>query len=73
MDLYRKGSEITVDLDKQEDVMGLWAVMTNNQASVPPEVFQKGQQIYAWFYEQVLQLASNHPVEVQTPFRKKRR
>lgn len=59
MDLNRLGSQITIDLDKPEDAAGLFAFMTNAPATVPPEVFAKGQQIYAWFFENLQTLATN--------------
>lgn len=59
MDLNRLGSQITLDLDKQEDAAGLYAYITNTPAAVSPEAFAKGQQIYAWFYENLHTLVTN--------------
>lgn len=59
----RKGSRITVDLDKEEDALGLYAVMTNNPGSVSKEVFEKGQWLYSWFFGSVHKLAAAHGVE----------
>lgn len=65
MELNRKGSQIIIDLDKEEDAMGLFAVLSN-QHQVSPEVLAHGQQIYQWLYLSVHKLAQNYGVEKDT-------
>ena len=73
MDMYRVGSEITVDLEKKEDAIGLYAVMTGKQNEVPPEVWERGQRIYSWLFQNVEKLAVNYETETNPPTRKKNR
>lgn len=63
MDVERKGTKIIIDLDKEEDAAGLWAVLAQQPTRVTPEAFTQGQFIYNWLYAAVLKLASNYQQE----------
>lgn len=63
MDLVRKGSQIIIDLDKEQDALGLYAVMSGQPQTVSPEVFAHGQQLYQWLFTSVHKLAQNHGIE----------
>lgn len=68
--VQRKSSELTIDLDKKEDALGLYAVLSGNPGSVPPELLKKGQEIYNWFFESVQKLAINFEEETRLKYRK---
>jgi hypothetical protein len=63
MDIQRKGSEIIIDLDKEEDAIGLYAVLSGQSQGIAKEVIEKGQLIYAWLYGEVQRLAQFFPTE----------
>ena len=63
MHVDRKGTQITIDLDKPEDAIGLFAVLNGNQSSVTPEIWAHGQWLYGWLYAAVGKLASNFTQE----------
>ncbi len=62
MHLDRKGTQIIIDLDKEEDAVGLFAVLSN-QHQIDPAVLAHGQEIYKWFYSSVAKLAANYGAE----------
>jgi hypothetical protein len=63
MHVDRKGTQLVIDLDKKEDALGLFAVLTSNQTSVTPEIWAQGQWLYGWLYSAVQKLAANFPQE----------
>ncbi len=63
MEMNRKGSQIVLELDKEESAMGLFAVLSGRQDLVTPEVFKHGQEIYTWFFGSVQRLATNYSKE----------
>lgn len=63
MEVNRQGSKIVMILDKEEDAVGLFAVLANQQASVTPEVFEHGKWLYSWFFKSVNLLAANYGAE----------
>ena len=75
MDIQRKGSEIIINLDKEEDAVGLYAVLSSQGQGVAKETLEKGQFIYSWFYTEVQRLAQYFNAETATkymPHRKKK-
>ena len=62
MHLDRKGTQIIIDLDKEEDAVGLFAVLSNQQ-QVTPDALSRGKQIWEWFYASVYKLANNYRPE----------
>lgn len=66
MEVNRRGSQIIMTLDKEEDAVGLYAVLANQPGSVTPEVLEHGRWLYAWFFKSVNLLAANHGVESST-------
>jgi len=73
MDIQRKGTEFYLDLDLKEDVLGLFAVMNNRPDTVSKEVYQKGMEIYGWFFVQVKELSEKYEAEASIPYRKKKK
>lgn len=69
--MYMKltGAEVVIDFEKDE-AAGLFAVMANTPGSVSPEAFTKGQEIYAWFYQNVQKLAVNYDQETAVKYSK---
>lgn len=63
----RNGNEFVIELDKEEDVRGLLAVMNNSPESVSKEVYDKGVLIYGWLYKEVTELANNFQKESAIP------
>lgn len=61
MEVNRVGTKITIDLNKEEDARGLYAVLTQSQVS--PEVYANGDWLYKWFFNAVQKLALNYPHE----------
>lgn len=72
MDLTTLGTEILVDLDIEYDAAGLHAVMSNNPGSVSQEVFERGQYIYAWLYNEIARIAGDYRQATAVPFKKRK-
>lgn len=62
MELKRIGTQLIIDLDKEEDAVGLFAVLSN-QRQVAPDVLAHGTKIWEWFYSNVYKLASRYTPE----------
>ncbi len=63
MEMNRKGSQIILELDKEESAVGLFAVLSGRHDLVTPEVLKYGQEVYAWFFGSVQRLATNYTKE----------
>jgi hypothetical protein len=67
------GSKFEFQLS-QSDAVGLYAVLTGNQASASPEQLQTGNTIYAWFYGEVQRIAAGKGLTaIDPPVEKKTR
>ncbi len=64
----RLSSELTIDLDREQDAKGLYAFLTSNPSSVSPEDFAMGERIYKWFFESVQKLTENYNKETETKY-----
>lgn len=71
MDIQRRGTEFYIDLDKKEDVQGLYAVIHSRPDLVSKEVYERGMQIYGWFFEQINILNQQYEAEAAIPYRKR--
>ncbi len=58
MDIMRKGGKLELELN-EDDARGLFAVLTGQPQAATPDQLQRGQTIYAWFFQNVQELATN--------------
>lgn len=63
MEVKRVGSTITLDLNTEEDAVGLFAVLTSRTNAVSPQTLEKGHWLYGWLYGAVQKLAQNYGAE----------
>lgn len=63
MEVDRKGNKLTIQLDTAEEAIGLFAVLSGTTKNVKPEIVEKGQWLYQWFYKSVEKLYSNYKDE----------
>lgn len=63
MDVNRKGNQLTISFDTEEEAIGLNAYLSGTVHEVSPEIASKGQWIYNWFFTAVNKLATNFKIE----------
>lgn len=66
MHLNRKGKEIVIALDSEEEAIGLHAFLSGTVHTVSPEIASKGQFIYNWFFSAIQKLAQSYKTEKTT-------
>lgn len=63
MHVNRKGNEVMIAFDTEEEAQGLYAYLTGTIHTVPEATAAKGQWLYNWFFTAVQKLAINFHVE----------
>ena len=66
MEVNRLGGKLTITFDSQEEVAGLYAFLSGTIHEIPPEIAQKGQWLYGWFFTSIQKLAFNFELESST-------
>lgn len=63
MHVNRKGNEVTVAFDTEDEAKGLYAYLTGTVHEVPQAMAEKGQWLYSWFFAAIQKLAFNFDIE----------